>query len=138
MILGIIVGSIVIIAALCYVFSNKQDLSFTADKARNMTPMETLKEKRKKYDKLIKEQNEEENRQYKMLKKMIAKKAKKGETSLFYLESWLFNEVISYKVKDRLKQEGFRIDDYKNTYEVQNGFGAKWKEHSYGFTIYWG
>ena len=138
MILGIIVGSIVIIAVICYMLSPKQDLTFNAAKARNMTPMETLKEKRKKYDELMKKENKEVDRQYKMLKKMIAKKAKKGETSLFYLESWIFNEVISYKVKDRLKQEGFRIDNYKNEYTVQNGFGAKWKDYSYGFTIYWG
>ena len=46
--------------------------------------------------------------------------------------------VFWKKVKDRLKQEGFRIDNYKNEYTVQNGFGAKWEDYSYGFTIYWG
>ena len=44
-----------------------------------------------------------------MLKKLIAKEAKTGSTSLYYEESLPFNDVISYRVKDRLRSEGFTI-----------------------------
>lgn len=72
-----------------------------------------------------------------MLKKLIAKEAKTGSTSLYYEESLPFNDVISYRVKDRLRSEGFTITDYESKYTVRNGFGNTWDEKDFGFWIEW-
>lgn len=118
-------------------YSDKQDVSFNAKDAANMVTPKTLKKNKERLDKLLKEENKEDERQYKMLKKLIAKEAKSGSTSLYYDESWVFNDVISYRVLDRLTAEGFTITKTESTYTVRNGFGNTWKETKHGFWIKW-
>lgn len=130
----LIVFGLIILYCLC---RDKQDISFNAKDAANMVNPKTLKKNKERLDKLLKEENEEDERQYKMLKKLIAKEAKSGSTSLYYNESWIFNDVISYRVLDRLTTEGFTITKNEHSYTVRNGFGNSWKENHYGFWITW-
>ena len=60
-----------------------------------------------------------------------------GSRSLYYSESCIFNDVISYRVFDRLTEEGFTITKNEYTYTVRNGFGNSWKEEEFGFWIKW-
>ena len=60
-----------------------------------------------------------------------------GSRSLYYNEFLVFNDVISYRVLDRLTQEGFTITKNEYTYTVRNGFGNSWKEKDFGFWIKW-
>lgn len=133
--IAILIGfDLIILYCLC---RDKQDVSFNAKDAANMVTPKTLKKKKERIDKLFKEQNEEDERHYKMLKKLIAKEAKTGSTSLYYNESWVFNDVISYRVLDRLTAEGFTITKNEYSYTVRNGFGNSWKEKEFGFWIKW-
>lgn len=133
--IAILIGfGLIILYCLC---RDKQDVSFNAKDAANMVTPKTLKKKKERIDKLFKEQNEEDERHYKMLKKLIAKEAKTGSTSLYYNESWVFNDVISYRVLDRLTAEGFTITKNEYSYTVRNGFGNSWKEKEFGFWIKW-
>lgn len=135
MMIAILIGfDLIILYCLC---RDKQDVSFNAKDAANMVTPKTLKKKKERIDKLFKEQNEEDERHYKMLKKLIAKEAKTGSTSLYYNESWVFNDVISYRVLDRLTAEGFTITKNEYSYTVRNGFGNSWKEKEFGFWIKW-
>lgn len=135
MMIAILIGfGLIILYCLC---RDKQDVSFNAKDAANMVTPKTLKKKKERIDKLFKEQNEEDERHYKMLKKLIAKEAKTGSTSLYYNESWVFNDVISYRVLDRLTAEGFTITKNEYSYTVRNGFGNSWKEKEFGFWIKW-
>lgn len=118
-------------------YSDKQDVSFNAKDAANMVTPKTLKKNKERLDKLLEKENKEDERHYKMLKKLIAKEAKTGSTSLYYNESWVFNDVISYRVLDRLTAEGFTITKNESTYTVRNGFGNTWKETEHGFWIKW-
>lgn len=120
-----------------FLYRNKQDVSFNAKDASNMVSPKTLKKNKERLDKLLKEENKEDERHYKMLKKLIAKEAKSGNKSLYYNESWIFNDVISYRVLDRLTAEGFTISKNEYTYTVRNGFGNSWKEKEFGFWIRW-
>lgn len=130
----LVVFSLIILFCLC---RDKQDVSFNAKDASNMVSPKTLKKNKERLDKLLKAENKENERHYKMLKKLIAKEAKAGNTSLYYNESSVFNEVISYSVKDRLRAEGFTIKDNRSKYKVRNGFGNTWEEEDYGFWIWW-
>lgn len=121
----------------CLFREDKQDVSFNAKDAANMVSPKTLKKNKERLNKLLEEENKEDERHYKMLKKLIAKEAKSGSTSLYYNESWVFNDVISYRVLDRLTQEGFKISKNEYTYTVRNGFGNTWKEKDFGFWIKW-
>ena len=105
--------------------------------ASNMVSPKTLKKNKYRLDKLLEKENKEDERHYKMLKKLIAKEAKSGSTSLYYNESYVFNDVISYRVKDRLRSEGFTITDDNIKYTVRNGFGNTWEEEAFGFWISW-
>ncbi len=116
---------------------DKQDVSFNAKDAANMVTPKTLKKNKERLNKLLEETNKEDERHYKMLKKLIAKEAKTGSTSLYYNESWIFNDVISYRVLDRLTAEGFKISKNEYNYTVRNGFGNTWKEKEFGFWIEW-
>lgn len=118
-------------------YSDKQDVSFNAKDAANMVTPKTLKKNKERLDKLLEKENKEDERHYKMLKKLITKEAKTGSTSLYYNESWIFNDVISYRVLDRLTAEGFTITKNESTYTVRNGFGNTWKETEHGFWIKW-
>lgn len=118
-------------------YSDKQDVSFNAKDAANMVTPKTLKKNKERLNKLLEEENKEDERHYKMLKKLIAKEAKTGSTSLYYNESWVFNDVISYRVLDRLTAEGFKITKNEYSYTVRNGFGNTWKEKDFGFWIRW-
>lgn len=118
-------------------YEDKQDVSFNAKDAANMVTPKTLKKNKERLNKLLKEENKEDERHYKMLKKLIAKEAKSGSKSLYYNESFVFNDVISYRVLDRLTEEGFTITKSKYTYTVRNGFGNSWKETDFGFWIKW-
>lgn len=129
-----VVLCLIILFCLC---KDKQDVSFNAKDAANMVSPKTLKKNKERLDKLLKEENKEDERQYKMLKKLIANEAKSGSTSLYYDESWVFNDVISYRVLDRLTEEGFTITNNESTYTVRNGFGNTWKETKHGFWIKW-
>lgn len=120
-----------------FLYKNKQDVSFNAKDAANMVTPKTLKKNKEKLNKLLEEENKEDERHYKMLKKLIAKEAKTGSTSLYYNESWVFNDVISYRVLDRLTAEGFTITKNEYSYTVRNGFGNSWKEKEFGFWIKW-
>lgn len=120
-----------------FLYKNKQDVSFNAKDAANMVTPKTLKKNKERLDKLLEKENKEDERHYKMLKKLIAKEAKTGSTSLYYNESWVFNDVISYRVLDRLTAEGFTISKNEYTYTVRNGFGNSWKEKEFGFWIRW-
>ena len=102
-----------------------------------MVSSKTVEKQKKRIQKLLEQEDKEDERHYKMLKKMIAKEAKTGSTSLYYNESYIFNDVISYRVKDRLRSEGFRVTESKNKYKVRNGFGNTWEESVYGFWVHW-
>lgn len=136
MILIVILFVFALIIFIC-MYEDKQDVSFNAKDAANMVSPKTLKKNKERLDKLLKEENKEDERQYKMLKKLIAKEAKSGRTSLYYNEFWVFNDVISYRVLDRLTEEGFTITKNESTYTVRNGFGNTWKETEHGFWIKW-
>ena len=132
--------AIIIILALVglYVlFRPSEDLSFKAKDTHKMVSNKTKEKQEKRIKKLIEQEEKEDESHYKMLKKMIAKEAKKGGTSILYSESYIFNDVISYRVKDRLRKEGFRVKDYKNNYKVRNGIGNTWEETEYGFWVFW-
>jgi len=120
-----------------FLYRNKQDVSFNAKDASNMVTPKTLKKNKERLDKLIEKEYKEDERHYKMLKKLIANEAKSGSRSLYYDESYVFNDVISYRVKDRLRSEGFTIKDDKTKYTVRNGFGNTWEEEDFGFWISW-
>ena len=97
----------------------------------------TIKKNKERADKLKEKEYKEDERQYKMLKKLIAKEAKAGNKSLYYDESYLFNDVISYRVIERLRAEGFTITDNNIKYTVRNGIGNTWEEEDFGFWIRW-
>lgn len=118
-------------------YNDKQDVSFNAKDAANMVTPKTLKKNKERLDKLLEKENKEDERHYKMLKKLIAKEAKSGSTSLYYDESYLFNDVISYRVLERLRSEGFTITKKEYKYTVRNGFGNSWEETDFGFWIDW-
>lgn len=130
----LIVLGLIILFCLC---RDKQDTSFNAKDAANMVTPKTIQKQKERLDKLLEKSNKEDERHYKMLKKLIAKEAKSGSTSLYYNESWIFNDVISYRVLDRLKAEGFTITKNECSYTVRNGFGNSWKEKEFGFWIKW-
>lgn len=134
MIAILVVFSFIILICL---FRDKQDVSFNAKDASNMVTPKTLRKNRERLDKLLEAENKEDERHYKMLKKLIAKEAKSGNKSLYYNESYIFNDVISYHVKDRLRTEGFTITDNRSKYTVRNGFGNTWEEEEFGFWIKW-
>ena len=118
-------------------YNDKQDVSFNAKDAANMVASKTLKKNKERLDKLVEKENKEDERHYKMLKKLIAKEAKSGSTSLYYDESYLFNDVISYRVLEILRSEGFTITEKEYKYTVRNGFGNSWEETDFGFWIDW-
>ena len=118
-------------------YNDKQDVSFNAKDATSMVSPKTLKKNKERVDKLIEKKYKEDERHYKMLKKRIAKEAKSGNRSLYYNESYVFNDVISYRVKDRLRAEGFTITDDNIKYTVRNGIGNTWEEEDFGFWIRW-
>ena len=118
-------------------YNDKQDVSFNAKDASNMVSPKTIKKNKERVDKLKEKEYKEDERQYKMLKKLIAKEAKSGNKSLYYDESYLFNDVISYRVIERLKAEGFTITDDNIKYTVRNGIGNTWEEEDFGFWIRW-
>lgn len=130
----LVVFSFIILFCLC---RDKQDVSFNAKDATSMASPKTLKKNKERVDKLIEKEYKEYERHYKMLKKLIAKEAKSGNKSLYYDESYVFNDVISYRVKDRLRAEGFTITDDNIKYTVRNGFGYIWEEEDFGFWIRW-
>lgn len=130
----LVVFSFIILFCLC---RDKQDVSFNAKDASNMASPKTLKKNKERVDKLIEKEYKEDERHYKMLKKLIAKEAKSGNKSLYYDESYVFNDVISYRVKDRLRAEGFTITDDNIKYTVRNGIGNTWEEEDFGFWIRW-
>lgn len=136
MILIVILAVFALIIFIC-MHKDKQDVSFNAKDAANMVSPKTLKKNKERLDKLFEEMNKKDERHYKMLKKLIAKEAKSGRTSLYYNESWVFNDVISYRVLDRLTKEGFTITKNESTYTVRNGFGNTWKETEHDFWIKW-
>ena len=118
-------------------YNDKQDVSFNAKDASNMASPKTLKKNKERADKLKEKEYKEDERQYKMLKKLIAKEAKSGNKSLYYDESYLFNDVISYRVIERLRAEGFTITDDNIKYTLRNGIGNTWEEEDFGFWIRW-
>ena len=118
-------------------YNDKQDVSFNAKDASNMVSPKTIKKNKERADKLKEKEYKEDERQYKMLKKLIAKEAKSGNKSLYYDESYLFNDVISYRVIERLRAEGFTITDDNIKYTVRNGIGNTWEEEDFGFWIRW-
>ena len=118
-------------------YNDKQDVSFNAKDASNMVSPKTIKKNKERVDKLKEKEYKEDERQYKMLKKLIAKEAKSGNKSLYYDESYLFNDVISYRVIERLRAEGFTITDDNIKYTVRNGIGNTWEEEDFGFWIRW-
>lgn len=130
----LVVFSFIILFCLC---RDKQDVSFNAKDATSMASPKTLKKNKERVDKLIEKKYKEDERHYKMLKKLIAKEAKSGNRSLYYDESYVFNDVISYRVKDRLRAEGFTITDDNIKYTVRNGIGNTWEEEDFGFWIRW-
>lgn len=135
----ILIAILIVFALIIFIcnYTDKQDVSFNAKDAANMVTQKTLKKNKERHDKLLEKENKEDERQYKMLKKLIAKEAKTGSKSLYYEESYLFNDVISHRVKDRLRSEGFTITDYESKYTVRNGFGNTWDEKDFGFWIEW-
>ena len=135
----ILIAILIVFALIIFIcnYTDKQDVSFNAKDAANMVTQKTLKKNKERHDKLLEKENKEDERQYKMLKKLIAKEAKTGSTSLYYDESYLFNDVISNRVQDRLRSEGFTITDYESKYNVRNGFGNTWDEKDFGFWIEW-
>ena len=125
------------LVGLYVVFSPSEDLTFKAKDTHKMVSSKTKEKQEKRLQKLLEQENKEDERHYKMLKKLIAKEAKTGNTSIYYNESYIFNDVISYRVKDRLRNEGFRVKESKNTYKVRNGFGNTWEETEHGFWVFW-
>ena len=83
----LVVLCLIILFCLC---KDKQDVSFNAKDAANMVSPKTLKKRKERLDKLLKEENKEDERHYKMLKKLITKEAKSGRTSLYYNEPGQF------------------------------------------------
>ena len=118
-------------------FGHSEDLTFKAKDTHKMVSPKIKEKQQKRFKKSLEKADKEDERHYKMLKKLIAKEAKNGGTSILYSESSVFNEIISYRVKDRLRDEGFRVKDYKNNYKVRNGFGNTWEETEYGFWVFW-
>lgn len=135
----ILIAILIVFALIIFIcnYTDKQDVSFNAKDAANMVTPKTLKKNKERLNKLLEKENKEDEYHYKMLKKLIAKEAKSGSTSLYYNESWPFNDVISYRVLDRLTEEGFTITKNEYTYTVRNGFGNSWKEKDFGFWIRW-
>lgn len=135
----ILIAILIVFALIIFIcnYTDKQDVSFNAKDAANMVSPKTLKKNKERLDKLKEKEYKEDERQYKMLKKLIAKEAKSGNKSLYYDESYLFNDVISYRVIERLRAEGFTITDDKIKYTVRNGFGNTWEEEDFGFWIRW-
>ena len=134
-----LIAILIVFALIIFIcnYTDKQDVSFNAKDAANMASPKTLKKNKERDDKLKEKEYKEDERQYKMLKKLIAKEAKSGNKSLYYDESYLFNDVISYRVLDRLTKEGFTITDDNIKYTVRNGFGNTWEEEDFGFWIRW-
>lgn len=137
MIITIAIFFIISLVGLYVLFRPSEDLSFKATDTHNMVTIKTVEKRKKRIKKLLEKTDKENERHYKMLKKMIAKEAKKGGTSILYSESSVFNEVISFRVKDRLRKEGFRVKEYENKYKVRNGFGNTWEETEHGFWVFW-
>lgn len=137
MIITIAIIFILSLVVLYAVFKPSEDLTFKAKDTHNMVTIKTIEKQKKRLKKLLEKEDKEDENHYKMLKKMIAKEAKTGSTSLYYNESYIFNDVISYRVKDRLRNEGFRITESKTKYKVRNGLGNTWEETNYGFWVYW-
>ena len=137
MIISIAIIFILSLVGLYVVFSPSEDLTFKAKDTHKMVSSKTKEKQEKRLKKLLEKEEKEDEYHYKMLKKMISKEAKTGSTSLYYNESWVFNDVISYRVKDRLRKEGFRITESKNKYKVRNGLGNTWEETEHGFWVYW-
>lgn len=102
-----------------------------------MVSSKTKEKQEKRLKKLLEQEEKEDEYHYKMLKKLIAKEAKTGNTSIYYNESYIFNDVISYRVKDRLRNEGFRVKESTNKYKVRNGLGNTWEETEHGFWVFW-
>ena len=104
------------LVGLYVVFSPSEDLTFNAKDTHNMVSSKTKEKQEKRLKKLLEKDEKKDERHYKMLKKLIAKEAKAGNTSIYYNESWVFNDVISYRVKDRLRNEGFRVEECTKWY----------------------
>ena len=134
-----LIAILIVFALIIFIcnYTDKQDVSFNAKDAANMVSPEKLKKNKERLDKLLEKENKEDERQYKMLKKLIAKEAKSGNKSLYYDESYLFNDVISYRVQERLRAEGFTITDDNIKYTVRNELGNTWEEEDFGFWIRW-
>ena len=136
-----LIAILIVFALIIFIcnYTDKQDVdvSFNAKDAANMVTQKTLKKNKERLDKLLEKANKKDERHYKMLKKLIAKEAKSGNKSLYYDESYVFNDGISYRVKDRLRREGFTITDDNIKYTVRNGFGNTWEEEDFGFWIRW-
>lgn len=134
-----LIAILIVFALIIFIcnYTDKQDVSFNAKDAANMVSPKTIKKNKKRVDKLKEKEYKEDERQYKMLKKLIAKEAKSGNKSLYYDESYLFNDVISYRVIERLRAEGFTITDDNIKYTVRNGIGNTWEEEDFGFWIRW-
>ena len=125
------------LVALYVVFRPYEDLTFKAKDTHNMVSSKTKEKQEKRLKKLLEQEEKEDEYHYKMLKKLIAKEAKTGNTSIYYNESYIFNDVISYRVKDRLRNEGFRVKESTNKYKVRNGLGNTWEETEHGFWVFW-
>ena len=136
-----LIAILIVFALIIFIcnYTDKQDVdvSFNAKDAANMVTQKTLKKNKERLDKLLEKANKKDERHYKMLKKLIAKEAKSGNKSLYYDESYVFNDGISYRVKDRLRREGFTITDDNIKYTVRNGLGNTWEEEDFGFWIRW-
>lgn len=134
-----LIAILIVFALIIFIcnYTDKQDVSFNAKDAANMVPPEKLKKNNERLNKLLEEEHKEDERHYKMLKKLIAKEAKSGNRSLYYDEDCVFNDAISYRVLDRLTEEGFTITKNDYTYTVRNGFGYIWEEEDFGFWIRW-
>ena len=137
MITTIAIIFILSIVGLYALFRPSEDLTFNAKDTNKMVSSKTKEKQEKRLKKLLEKEEKEDERHYKMLKKMIAKEAKKGGTSLLYSQSYIFNDVISYRVRDRLRKEGFRVKEYENKYKVRNGLGNTWEETEHGFWVFW-
>lgn len=137
MIITIFIIFILSIVGLYALFRPSEDLTFNAKDTHKMVSSKTKEKQEKRIKKLLEKEAEEDERHYKMLKKMIANEAKKGRTSLLYSQSYIFNDVISYRVRDRLRKEGFRVKEYENKYKVRNGLGNTWEETEHGFWVFW-
>ena len=67
MILIVILFVFALIIFIC-MYEDKQDVSFNAKDAANMVSPKTLKKNKERLDKLLKDENKEDERRYKMLK----------------------------------------------------------------------